>query len=334
MEPLLIGTIFISFFCTYFLLPYWIKGAHLNGLVGRDVHKNSSEKVAEGGGLIVLCGTTLGILLYIAINTFIFNSGNSAFLIKIFALLSVLFLASLIGIVDDLLGWKKGLTKSLRILAMFFAAIPLIVINAGNSSIILPIFGQVNLGILYALLIVPIGVVGATTTYNFLAGYNGLESSQGIIILIGLAITTYLTGNSWITIISLCMAAALLAFYIFNKYPSKVFPGDILTYSVGAMIAGIAILGNIERIVILFFIPYILETILKLRGRLKKESFAKLNSDGSLEQPYEKIYGLEHLAIKILKKIKSSKKVYEVDVVRLINLFQILIILTTFLIFF
>ena len=79
-----------------------------------------------------------------------------------------------------------------------------------------------------------------------------------------------------------------------------------------------------------FFIPYILEVILKLRGRLNKESFAKLNEDGSLEMPYDKVYGLEHLAIKILKKVKPSRKVYEYEVVNLINLFQLAVILIGF----
>jgi hypothetical protein len=65
---------------------------------------------------------------------------------------------------------------------------------------------------------------------------------------------------------------------------------------------------------------------LKTRGKLKKQSFARVNPDGSLELPYEKIYGIEHLAIYILKKIKPSHKVYETDVVYLINAFQILII--------
>ena len=46
--------------------------------------------------------------------------------------------------------------------------------------------------------------------------------------------------------------------------------------------------------------------------------------------PYYKIYGLEHLAIKILKKIKPTKKVYEKEVVYLINGFQIIIILLGF----
>ena len=99
------------------------------------------------------------------------------------------------------------------------------------------------------------------------------------------------------------------------------------------MIAGIAIIGNVEKIAIFFFIPYIFETILKVRGKLKKYSFGKPNEDGSLDLAYDKIYGLEHLAILILKKIKPSKKVYENDVVTLINIFQLLIILLGFLIF-
>jgi hypothetical protein len=72
---------------------------------------------------------------------------------------------------------------------------------------------------------------------------------------------------------------------------------------------------------------------LKIRGKLKKESFARVNEDGSLEMPYNKIYGLEHLAIYILKRIKPSKKVYEREVVYLINAFQTLIIILGFIIF-
>ena len=330
MGPLILLTIFISFFVTYLVMPYWIKAARFYKLFGRDMHKTDKRMVAEGGGIIVLGGASIGILLYVAINTFIFKNSDGN-LLSIFALLSVLFISSFVGIIDDLLGWKKGLTRKIRFLIVFFAAVPLMVINAGTSIMNFPFFGSIDFGLLYPLLIIPIGVMSVTTAFNILAGYNGLEASQGIIILSALSIVTYLTGNRWLSVIALCMVAALFAFYIFNKYPAKVFPGDILTYTVGALIVGIAILGNIEKIAILFFIPYIIETGLKLRGRLKKESFAKVNKDGSLEMPYKKIYGLEHLAIKILKKIKSDKKVYEKEVVYLINVFQIIVILLTFL---
>ena len=127
------------------------------------------------------------------------------------------------------------------------------------------------------------------------------------------------------------MVFSLIGFYFFNKYPAKVFPGDILTYSIGALIAGIAILGNFEKIAVFMFSLYILETFLKIRGKLKKQSFGIPNEDGSLELPYKKIYGVTHLSIWILKKFK--KKVYETDVVYFINSIQIIICILAIYIF-
>jgi len=317
----------ISFIITILVLPKWIKRSHAEDLVGKDIHKLDKRKVAEGGGLIVMIGFVLGIFLYIAIKTFIFKEDRN--IIHIFGLLTVLFFASAIGIMDDLLGWKRGLSKKIRLILLLFCAIPLMVLNIGESTM----FG-VDWGLIYPLVIVPIAIIGATSTFNFLAGYNGLEASQGILILIALAIATFVTGNPWLSLICACMVASLIAFYLFNMYPARVFPGDILTYSVGALIACVAILGNIEKIALFFFIPYILEAGLKIRGRLKKESFAKLNKNGGLEEPYDKVYGLEHIAIKILKKIKGKKEVYEWEVPVLINTFQVIIIAAGFLIFF
>lgn len=329
MEPLILVIIFISFFCTYLIVPFWIRKAKQIGLVWEDMNKPKRDKnVAGSGGITVVMGAMIGIFLYIAIQTFYFKSSDGIS-IQIFAILSTILLVAGIGLIDDLFGWKRGgLSKRSRIILIFFSAVPLMVINAGQSTMM-----GINFGILYPLLIIPIGVLGATTVFNFLAGFNGLETSQGIIILSALAIVTYIVGNSWVSVVALCLVASLLAFYIFNANPARVFPGDVLTYAIGASIAVIAILGDSEKIALFFFIPYFIEMILKLRGKLKKQSFGKPNKDGSLEMPYDKIYGLEHLAIFLLKKIKPSKKVYENDVVYAINGFQIIIIVLGFALF-
>jgi len=329
MDILLILIIFASFLSTLLVMPAWIRKAKQIDLIWEDMNKLPRERnVAGSGGIIVVLGAMVGIFLYIALQTFYFKNIDGT-LIKIFAIICSVLLVSGIGFIDDLFGWKKGgLSIRSRIFLVLFSAIPLMVINAGESTM----FG-INFGIIYPLIIIPLGILGATTTYNFLAGFNGLESSQGIIILSALAFVTYITGNSWLSVILLCVVASLLAFYIFNKNPARVFPGDILTYSVGILVAITAIFGNIEKITVFFFIPYILEMILKSRGKLKKYSFGIPNPDGSLEMPYEKIYGLEHLAIKILKKIKPNHKAYESEVVWLINGFQILIILIGLLLF-
>lgn len=329
MEPILFIVIFISFFCTFLIMPYWIKKAKGIGLVWENMNQpNAPKNLAGSGGIIVVLGTMIGIFLYIAIRTFYFQS-TDGILIGIFAVLSSMFLITGVGLIDDLLGWKRGgLSMRSRTILVLFAAIPLMVINAGESTML-----GIDFGLIYPLLIIPLGILGATTTFNFLAGYNGLEAGQGILILSALAIATLLTGNSWLSLIALCMVASLFAFYIFNMFPAKVLPGDILTYSIGALIAVIAILGNIEKIALFFFIPYILEAILKIRGGIKNiHNFGIPNKDGSLELRYKKIYSLTHLSLFVLKKFKD--KVYEREVVYLINGFQIIVIILGFLIFF
>jgi len=330
MSLYLILPILASFLITLFLIPFWIRKARQIGLLWDDMNKFKSEKVAGSGGIITILGFTAGVLLFIAYRVFYLK--NSIFLIEVLAILSVVILLSGIGLVDDLLGWRRGgLSKRSRLVLVAFAAIPLMVINAGKSIMSIPFLGQVDLGFFYPLLIIPIGVVGATTTFNFLAGYNGLEAGQGIILISSFALVALFTGNSWLSIIALCMIASLLAFLLYNVSPAKVFPGDSLTYSVGGLLAIIAILGNFEKVAVFFFLPYIAETILKARGRLKKQSFGRPMRDGSLDLQYSKVYGLEHAAILFMKRL--SIKPTEKRVVYLIWLLQITIVIIGFLIF-
>jgi len=332
MENILFLSVLISLILTIIVLPKWIKKCNIVGLLWEDMNKYDKPKnVAASGGIVVTMAFVIGVLVYIAIRTFIIKDSDGI-TTQIFALLSVVLILAIVGLVDDLLGWKHGgLSKRMRIFLALVASIPLVVINAGDSFVTLPFFGTINAGLLYTLIIIPLGVAGATTTYNFLAGFNGLEAGQGIILLSFLSFIAYITGSSWLALIGLIMIASLLVFYFYNKFPAKVFPGDILTYSIGALIACMAVLGNFERIALFIFIPYILEIILKLRGGLKKQSFGIPNKDGSLNMPYDKIYGLTHLSLWILGKFK--KKVYETDVVYFIFAIQIVICLLSLVIF-
>jgi UDP-N-acetylglucosamine--dolichyl-phosphate N-acetylglucosaminephosphotransferase len=319
--------VMIAFLITLGILPKWIKKAKKIGLVWEDVHKSKkNKKVAGSGGIAVLIGFIIATLLYVGVKTFVFETEQN--LIEIFTVLTTVILASFVGFIDDLIGWKSGgLTKKSRLVMMFFIAIPLMVINAGES-----VMAGIDFGLLYPLILVPLAVVGAGTTFNFLAGYNGLESSQGILILGALAIVTFMTGSLWLSLLTVTMIASIFALWLFNKYPAKVFVGDIMTYTVGAMIACVAILGNIEKIAVFFFIPYILEVLLKARGKFEKQSFSKVEKDGSLSPLYKKVYGLEHIAVRLLRAVKG--KAYEWEVPIVIGLFQLLIIVLGFVIVF
>ena len=331
MNPILLASLMLSFFLSLAVIPLWIKKCRKVKLLWHDMNKpNKPGNVAASGGIVVILAFIFGILSYIAIRTFLFNDGVET--LQIFSLLSVILILGLIGLTDDLLGWQHGgLSARVRILLAFMASIPLVVINAGTHTMNIPFFGNVGLGLFYPLVLIPLGIAGASTTYNFLAGMNGLEAGQGMIILTFLSLVAYATGNAWLAMVGLCMVAALLGFYFYNKFPAKVFPGDIMTYSIGALIAGMAILGNFEKIAVFVFIPYIIEVGLKLRGGLKKQSFGLPQKDGSLKMPYKKAYGLTHIALLLLSKVK--RKVYEKDVVYLIFAFQIFLCLLALVIF-
>ena len=326
----LLFPILISFLVSLLLVPFWIRKAREIGLVWRDMNKEPNGKVAGAGGIIAVLAFIIGVLVFIAYRTFILNTSD--FLIEMFAMLSAVFFLAGIGLVDDLFGWVKGgLSKRSRIVLIILAAIPLMVINAGRSEIGIPFLGLVDLGLIYPLIIIPIGIVGAAAGFNFLAGFNGLEAGQGILILVALGIVAFLTGSSWLAVIALLMAAALLGFLIYNYYPAKVFPGDALTLTLGGLIAIIAIFGNFEKIAVFFFIPYILEIILKFRGKLRKYSFGKPDGEGGLDLRYDKVYSLNHVAILVMKKLRI--KATERKVVSLIWAFQIIVILIGFAVF-
>jgi len=205
------------------------------------------------------------------------------------------------------------------------AALPMMAINAGISSIDLPLVGVIDLGILYPLVLVPIGIVGASNGFNMLAGYNGLEAGMGIIIISSIGFVSYFTGNAHVAMICAVTVVALLAFLIFNWYPAKVFPGNGFTYMIGAIIASVSILANAEKLAVISFVPYFIDFVLKARSRMKAEEFGKVQPDGTIQKPYDKYYGITHVLIDLVSKIKG--KAFERDIVALCLTIEVLTVI-------
>ena len=328
-ELVLAGLILLlTFFVTLFLITRWIKSANAAKLVGKDMNKPASPLVPRSGGIVVTISICFSLLIYIFLKTFPILGTQSVNVVEAFGILATILLAGFIGFIDDMLGWKEGLSQFQKVILTIPIALPLTVMNVDQSVVVLPFLGTVDLGILYPLLIVPVGIIGSTNGFNLLAGYNGLEAGLGLVIFATFGLTGLLVGKLWIAFIALIVCASLLSFLIFNWYPSKVFPGNSFSYAIGALIATLAILGNMERIAVWLFMLYFLEIILYFRARVidkvgDVQAFAKPNNDGSLEQPYKQIYDTTHLAICILQKVK--RKVYERDIVLFLMIVQVLI---------
>jgi UDP-N-acetylglucosamine--dolichyl-phosphate N-acetylglucosaminephosphotransferase len=191
---------------------------------------------------------------------------------------------------------RKGIPRWFYYFITIPAAIPLMAVKAGVSSMSLPFLGEVEFGIIYPLVIIPLAVLCCSNATNFFAGFNGLEAGMGFVLHLSLGLFALINGRETAALIALTFAFSLLAFLRYNWYPAKVFPGD-LNYTIGAVCACVAVVGNMERFAILCFIPWVIESFLKALTKFDAENFGVLQEDGTLKPRDKEIRSLTHLVM-------------------------------------
>ncbi len=279
-----------SFFVTYISVPFFIRRMAARSLVGVDMNKLDKPKIPELGGIGVLFGFIFGAMMALGVDSFFSGVGNSLInLTPFLAAFSTVMIVGLIGIFDDIIGWKNGIAKWQHALLPLFAALPLMVLpqSIGFTDLTLPLIGSITFGILYTLIIVPIAITGASNAVNMLAGLNGLEAGMGVMISATLFLIMFFlpsdhAGRFEVIILMAAMIGSLIAFLKYNWHKAKIFGGDSLTLMIGASIAAASIIGNIEKIGLLLFSIYFVELAVKLKHRLRSECFGIPQPDGTL----------------------------------------------------
>ncbi|MCK5039911.1 MAG: hypothetical protein KAR87_03010 [Candidatus Aenigmarchaeota archaeon] len=304
MFPILLASCLFAFVVTYFIVKKFIVFFENIGLVGYDINKKERPVVAEMGGVPVAFGFMIAVLIFVGFEIFVYNNAQYNMLFP--SLLTVLLIV-FIYMLDDLTAIlrtkevkkdfikKQGFRQRHKLLFPLVAAIPIMSANVGTSTMVLPLFGEVNLGILYALVIIPLGILGASNATNMLAGMNGLEAGCGIISIFSISVFAYMQSEIVAASFGFIFCACLLAFLVYNWYPARIFPGDSMTYMTGTIIALVAIIGNVEKFALFIFPIWFAELALKLMSKFKAESFGKLNAKGYLIRPYKRIYSVTHI---------------------------------------
>lgn len=315
-----------SFVVTLIILPFFIQRMHLRKIVGKDMNKINTPEVAEMGGTVVLLGfvfsVMLGLFMYSHLGVF-----KGLDLLAVLAAMLTIVLMGILGIVDDLIGWKKGIRQYQHALIPIFAALPIMVLpqTIGNTGVDVPFVGFTHFGFIYSLVLVPLAITGASNAANMLAGLNGLEAGLGLLNATALLIVGLVIGEMEVVFLMVGLIGAILAFMRFNWYPAKIFPGDSFTLMIGAGIAAASIIGNIEKVGLMLFALYFIELVLKGRTKMQAESFGKIQEDGTLRAP-EKWGSLTHV-------VMSRGKFSEKQVVLIILGMQVVVVLITLSVF-
>ncbi len=309
MVKALLITMLSSYLVTYVFVPFFARFFKSIGVSTTDVHKKKKPILPSSGGMAVFFGVVIGLFTFIAVNTFVYKTEQN--LVELFSAISSVLLITLSGFFDDLSSrmqsyegfkYKTGLKQWQKPLLTLPAVIPLMVINAGTTVMNIPFFGDVNFGLLYPLLIVPIAIVGCANMVNLLGGFNGAEAGMGIIYTFSLGLFALIHNQTIAAVLLLTTTTALLAFFHYNFVPAKILPGDSLTYALGGVVAVGTILANMEKFALMTMSLFIIEWFLKLRSLYELKHFAVSlgNFDpktGLIKNKYKKVYSLTHLVM-------------------------------------
>ena len=111
-------------------------------------------------------------------------------------------------------------------------------------------------------------IVGFVNSTNITDGLDGLASSVGVSVSLGLIALSLILGSRYTAVASAMLLGALLGFLVFNHYPAKVFMGDTGSLFIGGIIMGCAVGEGRLIAVIIMSMVFILDMLSSLWQRL------------------------------------------------------------------
>ena len=263
MMNVIVWPLLISFLIVIALMPFIIRYFRKKQLgqvtldVGPKWH-GSKSGTPTMGGVAFIVSSIVTIML-----TAMFNINQS---LDMWLLVGVLVLYGLIGFVDDFvklfMNRNLGLTSKQKFLAQVVIGIifyGILVVNGFDNTLTLPFVGDLSLGYFYGVFAV-FWLVGFSNATNLTDGIDGLMATTGTIAYTAYAYIAYVQEAWGVLAFALSVIGGLLAFFLFNRKPAKIFMGDVGSLALGAGLAAISILLHVEWTLLFIGIIFVIET--------------------------------------------------------------------------
>ena len=236
---------------------------------GPKWHK-SKQGTPTMGGIMFIIGIFFSAAAMLVVN---YITGNKLELTgdmntKIWAGLIMALMFGLVGFADDYIKVVKKRNLGLSIIQKSIAQV---VICAGyltslflamgkDPYMFIPFIGKVDLGIWFWVLGVCV-IYGAINAVNFTDGIDGLCSSvtaTAAVSFIAIAVIHKFLG---VGVLAAALLGGCTGFFIWNKFPAKVFMGDTGSMFLGGMVVAIAYALDCPVILILTGFIYVIEAL-------------------------------------------------------------------------
>ena len=255
-------------------MPRYIMFLYGKSKTTNDAHKGGDVRVPTPAGPLLIFAIVVGELVVWAFY------GSLVPIVLIVVVLS----AGLIGLYDDLRGLggvvKPGL---LALVGLFVVVTEHYFPSVYDPTVYFPLFTRTGTHYIIFGLVVIASIPVVSNAFNMLDAFNGEISGFTTIVsgalVVAILLRSYALGDtSAMTIaIALPLLAAALAFYHFNRYPSKIFDGDSGSLAFGAMFVILSIVGGVEIAALVALIPAILNSyyiLSSVRGLVERKQMA------------------------------------------------------------
>ncbi len=256
---------FFSFLLIYFLSRHYIKFAIRHNILAPDYSKVGLPKIPRMAGILLF-----PFIIYVIASEPILAYISGFNLNYLLAFILSGSLGLLVGFIDDL---NLRTWEYIKIVSIAIAAIPIIVLQTYVPRPILPYLGRLRLTLVYPLLIF-LAFMVVPNGMNMLDLVNGVMLFSQILMVLTICFWTLLLGQIFIFTLSLMYLGALIALFIFNKYPAKYFVSNSGAYGTGAITTALIIFSRLEFVAIILFLPMILNSfslLATLKGILTRE---------------------------------------------------------------
>ncbi len=278
LEFMLFLFFIIPFTGLYLFMPYAIQKFSEKSILVKDMYKANHPDVATNGGLMIIIYSLISLsILSLFYYKYIENIN--------YAIMIVILLFAFFGLLDDIINIGRPAKLILLYYCSFFL-IPFITI----TTIAFPIAGSVEFGVLYLQIILPLYIPVTANLVNMHSGLNGLAPGLSAMILITLLLKSYFFGNIPNVLFIVSVTGAVAAYYWYERYPARMFWGNIGALSIGATIGILIVVEGFVVSGFIMLIPHVVNFLMYVYWRLNTRKyplakFGREREDGTLEVP-------------------------------------------------
>jgi UDP-N-acetylglucosamine--dolichyl-phosphate N-acetylglucosaminephosphotransferase len=259
-------------------MPYILRKLNREGPLVKDMYKLNRPSIPTNGGLVIL----LIALFSLSILSLFYGKYITPLN---YTIVVIIVLFALFGLLDDMINIGR-LSKLILLYYCSYPLLPFILV----TSIYCPFIGSIEFSAIYPQIIIITYVPVVANLVNMHSGLNGLAPGVSLIILVTLIFKALFFGNIVNALFIICLSGTLLGYFWYEKYPARIFWGNIGALSVGAAIGIMIVTQGFIISGFIMLIPHTVNFLLYVYWRLNirnypTQKFGSVLEDGTLKVP-------------------------------------------------